>query len=78
MNQTFATTLFYGDTSINPERFMGLAPRFSSLSAENAENIVNGSGSGSDNASIWLIVWGPKVFTVYIQKVLRLVYTIKI
>lgn len=60
MNQTFATTLFYGDTSINPERFMGLAPRFSSLSAENAENIVNGSGSGSDNASIWLIVWGPQ------------------
>lgn len=59
MNQTMATTLFYGDSSADPEKFMGLAPRYNSLSAENAMNIINASGTGSDNASIWLIVWGP-------------------
>ena len=59
MNQGFADTLFYGNTTVNPERFMGLAPRYSSLSAENARNIIDGGGSGSDNTSIWLLVWGP-------------------
>lgn len=59
MNQTMATTLFYGDSSLDPEKFMGLTPRYSSLSAENAINIVDAGGTGSDNASIWLIVWGP-------------------
>ena len=59
MNQTMATALFYGDSSADPEKFMGLAPRYNSLSAENAMNIVDAGGTGSDNASIWLIVWGP-------------------
>lgn len=59
MNQTMATTLFYGDSSVDPEKFMGLAPRYNSLSAENAMNIIDAGGTGSDNASIWLIVWGP-------------------
>jgi hypothetical protein len=59
MNQTMASTLFYGDSSVDPEKFMGLAPRYNSLSAENAMNIVDAGAIGSDNASIWLIVWGP-------------------
>lgn len=59
MNQEFASTLFYGDESTAPEEFTGFAPRYSSLSAENGDNIISGGGSGSDNASIWLICWGP-------------------
>jgi len=59
MNQEFASTLFYGDESTAPEEFTGFAPRYSSLSAENGDNIINGGGSGADNASIWLICWGP-------------------
>jgi len=59
MNQEFASTLFYGDESTAPEEFTGLAARYNSLSAENGDNIINGAGSGSDNASIWLICWGP-------------------
>ena len=63
MNQSMAKTLFYGDTSVNPEKFLGLAPRFSTLtiaSAANAENVVNGgASSGSTNASIYLIGWSP-------------------
>lgn len=59
MNQEFANTLFYGDSTIDTEKYMGLAPRYNSLSAENGDNILSGGGSGSDNTSIWLVVWGP-------------------
>jgi len=59
MNQEMAATLFYGDEATAPEEFTGLAPRFNSLSAENGDNIISGGGSGSDNASIWLICWSP-------------------
>ena len=59
MNQEFASTLFYGDESTAPEEFTGLSARYNSLSAENGDNIIAGGGSGSDNASIWLICWGP-------------------
>ena len=59
MSQEMASTLFYGNESTEPEAFTGFAPRFNSLSAQNADNIVDAAGSGSDNTSIWLVVWGP-------------------
>lgn len=63
MNQTFGLTLWYGNTSVNPERFTGFAPRFSSLSAGNAQNIIDAGGSSTDNTSVWLIVWGKNTVT---------------
>lgn len=64
LNQTMAQTLIYGNTSTNPERFMGLAPRFSAISgAANAQNIIDAGGSGSDNTSMWLVVWGENTIT---------------
>jgi len=59
LNQNMARTLFYGDSSLEPEKFTGLAPRYNSLAAENAMNIIDAGGTGSNNASIWLVVWGP-------------------
>jgi hypothetical protein len=59
MNQEIADTLFYGDETSAPEEFTGFAPRYSDLSAENADNIIDAGGTGSDNASIWLICWSP-------------------
>lgn len=59
MNKTMATTLFYGDSSTDPEKFMGLAPRFNSSTAQNGSNVIKAGGSGADNTSIWLVVWGP-------------------
>ena len=59
MNQEYVDTLFFGDESTAPEEFTGLAPRYNSTSASNGENVISGGGSGSDNTSIWLIVWGP-------------------
>lgn len=63
MNQTQATTLFYGNPSTDPKQFLGLAARYSSLSASNAQNIISAGGSSSDNTSIYLVVWGDN--TVY-------------
>lgn len=59
MNQELADTLFYGNEGTEPEAFTGFSPRFNDLSAENADNIINAGGAGTDNASIWLIVWSP-------------------
>lgn len=58
MAQKMAQTLFYGSQAQNSAAFNGLAPRFSDLHAENARNIVDGGGTGADNTSIWLLVWG--------------------
>ncbi|HAF4244526.1 TPA: hypothetical protein G9B37_002819 [Salmonella enterica] len=58
MNQKMAQTVFYGDTSVNPQQFMGLASRYSSKSAGNGQNIIDAGGTGTDNTSIWLVVWG--------------------
>lgn len=63
MNQSLCQALFYNDTSVNPERFMGLAPRYSSKSALNGVNIVEGGGTGADNTSVWLVVWGKNTVT---------------
>lgn len=60
MNQEMASTLFYGNSSLSPEEFNGLAIRYSDKSAANAQNIVDGGGTGSDNSSVWLITWGEQ------------------
>lgn len=59
MSQEIADTLFYGNEGIEPEAFTGLSPRFNDLNAENGDNIIDAQGTGSNNASIWLVVWGP-------------------
>jgi hypothetical protein len=71
MNQQMAQTLFYGNTAANPERFMGLAPRYSSLSATvpTSVNVIDGGGSLSTNTSVWLIVWGKRtIHGIYPKK----------
>ncbi len=60
MNQEMASTLFYGNSATDPEEFTGLAARYSSLSAANAQNIVVGGGSQTDASSIWLVCWGAQ------------------
>lgn len=68
LNQEFVDTLFYGNEGTEPEAFTGLAPRFNSLSAESGDNIIVGGGTGTDNASIWMVVWGPNTIHGIIPK----------
>lgn len=69
MNQSLAQALFYGDTSINPERFVGFAPRYYTYSPSATQtsgpqfNVISATASQTtttNNAltSIWLIGWG--------------------
>jgi len=63
MRQEFADTLWYGNEGAAPEEFTGFAPRFNSLSAGTAENLIipgvgAGAPTGFTNTSIWLITWG--------------------
>lgn len=59
MNQEMAATLFYGNVGVAPEEIAGFSVRYSDSTAPNGRNIVKAGGSGSDNSSIWFVVWGP-------------------
>jgi hypothetical protein len=69
MNKAMAHSLFYGDTALTPERFLGLAPRFSSLDpsvAATAKNVIDAGGTGGKLTSIYLVPWGANtVFGIY-------------
>lgn len=67
MMQQLTGTLWYGNTNVNTERFMGFSPRYGSIaSAVNAQNILNALGTGSTNASVWLIGWGQNsIYGIY-------------
>ena len=61
MSQQVASTLIYGNQFVNPERFTGFAPRYSTTNTTNsntANNVLNGGGLASVNTSIWIHVWG--------------------
>lgn len=60
MGQTMAQTMFYGDTSKNPERFMGIAARYNRLSTgskppASSRNVVSCGGTGDNLTSIYFI-----------------------
>ena len=67
MNQTMASTLFYGNPATDPKQFLGLAPRYSDIGGgapNNAQNIISAGGSdATSNTSVYLVVWGDN--TVY-------------
>lgn len=69
MGQEMAQTLFYGNEGTAPAEFTGLAPRFNTrlaATAQSADNVIHGGGSGSDNTSIWLVGWADdKVSGIY-------------
>ena len=52
-------TVIYGNEGSEPEAFTGFAPRYNSLTAQNADSIIDAGGTGTDNLSIWLVGWGP-------------------
>lgn len=64
MNQQFAKSIIYGDTTTNKDDVLGLAPRFNAISgATSGQNVISAGGSGSDNTSVWLLVAGPNTVT---------------
>lgn len=65
MNNDAASAIFGANQKTDPEKMHGLAARYASLTAGDYYSyIVNGSGSGSDNTSIWFVTWGQKTCTL--------------
>jgi hypothetical protein len=60
MRQGVESRMFYGSTGSSPEEFNGLSIRYSSLSAPNARNIIDGGGTGLNNTSIWLVCFSSR------------------
>ena len=59
MNQKQASTMFYGNPGTDPQEYMGLAGRYSDLSAGNAQNILAAGGASANaQTSVWLVCWG--------------------
>ena len=67
MNQEMASTLFYGSKS-EPEKFIGLAPRYNDKTARSAENLFDAGGTGNQLTSIWLCVWRPNTMYGFYPK----------
>jgi len=75
MRQEFSNSLFNANEAVNPERFTGFGPRFNSLSANNAENIIvtDNTFGGVDidsgttpSHSMYLVGWSPDtVFGIF-------------
>ena len=62
MRQKVATTMFYGDNSVNPDEFNGFAQRYpyAKNAALKAPNVVDGgAAAGKESTSMWLVSWGP-------------------
>ncbi|WP_349018626.1 phage major capsid protein, partial [Citrobacter freundii] len=59
MNQKAQFQMLNGTLVGQPEAFLGIAPRFSDLSAPNADNIIDAGGTGANLTSIYLIGWAP-------------------
>lgn len=60
MGQAMAQTMFYGDTTKNPERFMGIAARYNRLPTgtkppASSRNVISCGGSGNNLTSIYMI-----------------------
>lgn len=63
-----ASLTIYGSPSTSTRKVAGFFDIYSTLSAseETSKQIINGGGSGSDNASILLVHWGERsVFGIY-------------
>lgn len=65
MGQEVSSTIWYGNASVSPEEMNGIAVRYSSSTANSADNLILAGGAGSDNTSIYLINWGENVFGIF-------------
>jgi len=68
LSDTMSSTLIYGNVSVNPEQFDGLASRYFSTGSTytTSAQMIDAGGTGSDNTSIWLVQWAPnKCYGIY-------------
>ena len=61
LGQQIASAMFYSNEAVNPQQFTGFSPYYNTLTVSNAQsakNVLGMGGTGSANASLWLVGWG--------------------
>lgn len=67
-NNLFESTMWYGNTETDPEKWMGFSPRFDLTTAAFGGQIVSSgiAASGADQNSFWFLDWGlDSVYCIY-------------
>lgn len=62
LTQDMQSAFLYESTRVNPDRILGFAPRYNTLStskAQTAQNVMDMGGTGNNNTSVWFVQWGP-------------------
>lgn len=61
LGDQLGSTLIYGDATVSPAQFTGLAARYYSSTGTNttAKQVISAGGTNNVNSSIWLVVWSP-------------------
>lgn len=69
MGQQVASDLFYAARTTDPTQFTGFANIYSTVTTSTsqiAKNVIDCGGTGSNNASMWLVGWGPRaIHTIF-------------
>ena len=71
MTQTMQKQIIFGNELEDPDAFSGLATHYStaptnSSATASADNVIDAGGTGTDNASIYLVCWDPMcTFGIY-------------
>lgn len=69
LSQQIASGVFYLNEATTPTAFTGFAPRYNTVNtatAKNAVNVIDGGGTASANASLWLVGWGDNtIFGIF-------------
>lgn len=71
ITQKWANCFIYGDQATDPTQFDGMATRYSTVStanAANAQNVIDGGGTGATNTSVWLITHSPRAMHGFFPK----------
>lgn len=61
LSQQVASAIFYSNEAVNPQQFTGFSPYYNTVTVSNAQsaaNVIDGGGTASANASLWLVGWG--------------------
>jgi hypothetical protein len=68
MGQRFSKEVWYGDAAADPRGVTGLSKRYSDFTGPKDKYMIDCAGTGSSNASIWLIVHSTETFFGVVPK----------
>jgi hypothetical protein len=68
MGQRFSREIWYGNIGVDPKGITGLSKRYADLGGLKSKYIIDCGGTGTDNASIWLVIHSTEAFFGIVPK----------